>query len=440
MNVKFSFFLFLLLSLIACNEEISVGSSLLEDGSIDVEYNAAVPLEGYTRMADPLVMFRNSSNFSSSTHLVGTIDDPVFGRSYSELYMSADIVNNAFPSLDTLSIDSVVLVLPLDTIGQHGDESAVHDISVFQLLSELNVESMDTLLSSQQFDAEMMPLGQINTVVNHRDSVSVYVPSLDSVVGLPPQLRIPLDTLLWHEVASDTLISRDADAFSAFVRGLVVRSNPSQSSVFGVNLASNSSVAVEFYYSADDTTHFVYLIDAGIVRSCYFEHNFSGTEVESAVNDSSAINWYSQEMQGPEVVLDLKGALDFSDQVINRASIQLYALFEDDPVVNPIQLLRTSYINESARKSVILDYALESTTAINVYGGRPDTVQLNGNTLLSYTIDVTNHVNAIIADDVNSSEVIIDSPFRTQRAGRTIFFGSEHPDFPAQLRMVTSNP
>ena len=439
MNSKF-FLLLLVAALFSCNEEISVGSSLLDDGSIDLEYNDSVLLTGYSRFGDAPVVFRNVSTFVNSTYLVGELDDPVFGRSSSELYFSSNIIDQVFPLFDTLTIDSVILVLPLDTLGEYGNPEAIHNISVYQLSEELIVETNDTIRSDQQFDFEMMPLAQVSIKVDARDTVEYFNPRNDTIIQALPQLRIPMDINFWSQVAEDTLINRIDDAYSAFVKGFLVRSEPSESAMFGVDLSASSPVGVEFYYSSNDTSQFVYLFDLANIRSTYFEHDYMGTDIPTAVEDSLSDIWYMQDMRGPELVVDLAGVLNFSNEIINRAVIELPVLYEENAIVDPIAFLQAGYIDDEGRKSAILDYALAGSSFIDVFGGRLDSTEVDGKKYFLYNIDVTNHVNAIIAGDVNSSEVILESPFRSQRANRSIVLGPENPEYPARLKLVTSNP
>ncbi len=116
------------MALISCNEEISVGSSLLDDNSIQIEYTDSVELSGYSVYSDPVVVFRNTSSFGNRLFLLGNIQDPVFGQSTADIYVSLNIVDQNFPLFDTLKIDSVVLSIPLDTLAQYGQDGVVHDI------------------------------------------------------------------------------------------------------------------------------------------------------------------------------------------------------------------------------------------------------------------------------------------------------------------------
>jgi len=131
-------------ALFSCNEDISVGSSLLEDGAIEIDYTDSIRLEGQTIEADPVVVYRSAISFTGSTYLLGNVDDPVFGRSSAEVYFSVGLFNNQFPAFDTLQIDSVVMNLPLDTLGQYGRNQAIiaKSLSSAAQQSQANLEQI----------------------------------------------------------------------------------------------------------------------------------------------------------------------------------------------------------------------------------------------------------------------------------------------------------
>lgn len=427
--------------LLSCNDEISVGSSLLEDGAIGLDYTDSLQLPGKTIFSEPVIVYRSSSNFVHNTYLLGQIDDPVFGVSRSELYLSSSIVDNFFPSFDTLRIDSVVMVLPLDTLGQFGQDAVSHSISVFQLNELLSPDVQDTIFSNQEFDAGTDPLGNINRVIDHKDSLEVYSPIRDSILRVRPQLRIPLDTQLWHRIATDTLINRDRERYEEEVKGFLVKTETNSSSIIGLDLSPTSQVVIELYYSANDTTKGVYFFDLGAVRSNYFGHDYTGTDVERAVNDGTNDAWYIQEMQGVDIMLDIGAALTYSDRVINRASLEFFALNETNPVIRPVEQLQAVYLDSSQMQNLVFDnlFQQQQNLSIRLFGGSVEEVDVDGTVLLRYSMDITNHLNAIIEGNIDNSALIIRSSNKSISAGRTIVFGPDS-SYPPKLKLISSNP
>lgn len=438
-------FIFLLLGILsilyACNEEITVGSSLLEDGAIDVNYTDTLALTGKVVESNRVIAYRSSSSSTNNLYLLGQLTDPVFGNSSSELYLSSRLENTVFPNFDTLSIDSVIMVLPLDTLGIFGQDNAMHTLSVYQLRDRLNTEDRDTIYADEQFEIEATELGRISKTISHRDSFEIFSPNDDTIVRIPPQLRIPLDTSLWHEIANDTLISRNDEMYRDAVRGFLVRSENSDNAMLGINLATNSAASIQFYYSADDTTHRIYFFDLGTVRSSYFTHDYSGTPVETSFGDSLSTVWYLQQMMGPNIEIDLSSVKDYADKVINRATLELFVLDEGSPDVELVEELEAYYINDSGQRTLVFDKLVQNAgTAIPVFGGELESRDIDGNNVSLYSVDISNHVNLIVSGEIESSKIIIQASGKLSGARRTILYSYNSQDFPARLKLVSSNP
>jgi len=429
-------------ALFSCNEEISVGSSLLEDGAIEIDYTDSVPVLGQTIETDPVVVYRSAISFTGSTYLLGNIEDPVFGRSSADIYYSAGLFNNQFPAFDTLQIDSVVMSLPLDTLGQYAKDGVLHNISVYQLTSSLTESIPDTLFSNQTFDSESMAMGSISRTVSHRDSVEIYVPSLDSTLLFPPQLRIPLDTQLWHTIVRDTMIIRDGERFQEEVKGFLLSSESTESSLIGLDLGPGSTATIELYYSSvEGTTKSLYVFDLAAVRSNYFKHDISATPLEAALVSGSSDRWYLQEMQGPDIEIDISSVLDYSDRVINRATLQLFIEKETNPLFSSVEELELLYEDAGGIKRLVFDNAFQNQNnlVIDIFDGQPREELVQGDSLLQVSFDLTNHVNSIISSAVESKKIIISSSNKASGAARNIFFGTSS-EYPPKLKLVTSNP
>jgi hypothetical protein len=438
MSIRFVFIL-LCAVLISCNEEISVGSSIVDDGSITLDYTDTLFLSGKTVKGDPAVVFRNTSTFDRQTYLLGQLDDPSFGSSRADLYMSSNVVDNFFPAFDTLKIDSVVMVLPLDTLGQFGEDNVLHDIRVYQLSNTLEVDFQDTLFSDQSFDFNPVAIGEYTGIVNHLDSVDVYSVTEDRIIAEEAQLRITLDTALWHEIASDTLVSRNDTLYNDVVKGFLVQASSSESSMIGINLAPNSNVGIRFYYSADDTTHRVYTFDLANIRSNNFIHDYSGTAVESALNSGDDELMYLQGMEGLDLELDLSSVRDVSDRIINRAVLELI-LDESDNTNEAVEQLEAFYFTTAGTRIRLTDQILQNNSFISVFGGRLSDISIDGLELKAYNIDISNHVNAIIENDIDTATIRLQAINKEQSGLRSAIFGPAHNTYPAKIKLVTSKP
>ena len=443
--MRLYFFLLIALvgALVSCNEEITVGSTILEDTTIDVEFTDTLDLEVKTVVDDTVIVFRSNVSNLSGSYLLGEINDPSFGFSKSDIYMSTSL-NVISPGFDTLTVDSVVMIIPLDTLSQAGNTNAIHDIKVFQLEEELKTNDNNNILASDAFAFGSTSLGGYNGVVNHRDSVNVQdALDRDSLILEPAQLRVTMDLGYWETILRDTTIMNDADVFEETLKGFVLRSETSESSMAGLNLSNSSAKRILVYFSSlDNTRHNVYRIDIGETRSSQFTHDYTGTNIETLIDQPATDFAYLQTMQGVNIEVDLKSVLALENTIINRATLELFLLDEADPVIDPIESLDVVFVNENGSQIQILDGNLADSpsSTIDYLGGQLESEVIGGQTFKKYQLDITNQVVLIARGEFENSKIVIEGRNKPQRASQSIILGPDHPDFPLKLKLVTSKP
>ena len=130
--MRLYFFLFLAFVglLFSCNEEITIGSTILEDTSIDVSFTDTLDINVETVVDDTVVTYR--TGVDTRTFLLGELNDSSFGFSKSDIYLSTQLLSGLLPSFDTLSVDSIIMIIPLDTFGQF-DLNSLHLLEMHQL-------------------------------------------------------------------------------------------------------------------------------------------------------------------------------------------------------------------------------------------------------------------------------------------------------------------
>jgi len=443
MRVYF-FLLFAIVGVLSsCNEEITVGSAILEDTIIDVSFNNTLDIEVKSVIDDTVVTFREGVD--SRTFLLGEVNDPSFGFSKSDVYVSTQIILGSIPSFDTLVVDSIIMVFPLDSFGQFGNEDAIHNIEVFQLQEELKVDD-DTgvILSSDMFEFGSTAVGQFTGVINHRDSVNLELAAnRDSLVGSFPQLRIPMDEDFWLPIITDSAIFNidNTEAFADLVKGFVIRSTPNDNSIAGLNLLSTSPLSIAIYYSnLDGSVRNNYLIDVAAIRSNQFTHDYSGTSVESSLDEINTEFAYLQTMQGLNLEIDLKSIKDLENSIINKVSLEFFILEDGTEDLDPIQSLNVLFKNNDGILDQISDIDLSNTLQTDLIGGILESTVINGQTVRKYELDITSHGIGIARGDIINSVITIEANSKPQSVTRSIIMGSSNPDFPARLKLVTSNP
>ena len=431
------FLLFACLFMGACEDPIQLGAGLVDSEVNDPEYTDTIVLLAKTVEGDPPITFRNSATFSNSRYLLGSIEDPIFGTYSSETYFDT-YLTTSFPDLRDAIIDSVMLVITLDSTAQYGNEEEVHTIDVFQLTEKIEVEAGDTLQSDLKLDYDNISLGGVTKKISHRDSLTVFNPSSDTLIKIASQLRIPMDTTFWSPVARDSSINKDNDALADYLRGFALVSSNAQNSMIGL-LFNGSSARFDFYYTVADTAKRVFSAFNGLIKHSYFEHDYAGSEVESAIGDPASQEFlYLHSMAGVNLEFDLQPLMALGDSVvINSSEIEL-TIVEPDPLYPPVNRLLASYYNDDGQLFVIEDIVLSSD--FRYFDGSLDQTNIGGITYDQYSMHITSHLNNLLEGSITDSLLIV-SPFSTQeQANRSVIYGPKSSVQPAQLKLIITKP
>ena len=434
----------LLMLLIACNQESTVGADLLGDETIEVQFTDTIELEAVTKTNASVTTFINRSNFNNRTYLIGSIDDPVFGKSTSTTYITPTYpVTPRFPEIAIL--DSVVMSLPLDTFGLYGDPEYLHTIDLFQLTDAFTVDSdVDTLKSDMcdlQFDDT--PLATLESKVDERQDIKIYNPTVDSAITVSPQIRFRLDdnNALWDQLAMDTSKHSSNDSLINFLKGFALQSRDAQNSMFGIRLNEEAPAYIEWYYQDTSAQAQLYLMNLGRVRHSCFTHDYSTTEVEQAIDMPNTEKTFLQSMSGVTTEYDLSNVLDVNGNLINSAVIEIFAEDSADEF-GPVENIIVSYTDENGSELVIADLltgqAVGDVTLF--FGGALGSSVVNGTTVRKYDFKLTSHIINLVRGVVTNPKIKISAFLKEQRPTRSVLYSPTHPVYPAKLKLILTNP
>jgi hypothetical protein len=448
MNRLISFIIIFTLGclIISCNDDVNVGSSLIGDQPIEADFNDQLEITAKTvEPQSRFIGYRNRTDYNRAPYLLGALDDPNFGKTSSTVFVTPRIDNEDIPDFKISMIDSVVMVIPYDTSGIYGDASAMHHISVYRLQDIPDLESIDTLYTDTCIEYEDIPIVEIDIVPAPFDSLDIYSPLTDTLLKVVPQLRLRLDNNLWQSVLSDTLNTIGTQSLINQIKGYAITSEPTSSSMYGVNLLSTGVAGIEVFYT--DSISSVYSLDlattsltstsrseTSIKHSC-FESNYSGSEVERTLGDSLAQFNYLQGMEGFNVEYDLSSVIDIQNVFINYAVLEIYLLEDAD---SPIDQLLCTFVDSLGVVKNIADFDIPGTRA-TYFDGALKEVEENGMTLKKYEIIVTNQVIDIRNGKIKSPYVYL-SPFGRGLPRHSILYSPNEPNYPAKLKLITTKP
>ncbi len=448
MKYSYYFILLLVVSFMSCDRESGIGSILLGEDNIGISFTDTLDLVFTNQYSDSLRTFASNGVLisSPSNHRIGTLNDPIFGETTQKLVLCPNILN--IPNFDNASLDSMILILPLDSLSAYGDLNARHNVKVYQLddpMHEIDISArMDTFYTNVEItNYESNFIGEIDQVISYDDSVFVYNPTLDSTFMDIPQVRIRLDDSFANQFLDTSNVSTDS-LFQSNIKGLVLTSESDASSLLGLSINSLSSATTDarlrVYYQQDgDSLFYDYFLAA--FKHSHITHDFGGTIVEDAIENNLDENLFLQPMAGTFVSLDLAELKDFEGKGINYAELELFVnqdLGDDLSLYPPSFSVLSIYENDEGNKVVISDI---TSLGASGYGGNLTTALDDmGNKIRKYELRITDHAVKIKNGSVENTviELVTEEPLEIPR--RTVLHGNNGGIYSAKLKLVVSEP
>lgn len=268
---KFSWFsagLFLVAAILltTCKkEDNNLGLNIQPPGDkLNVVSTDTSTVIAYSQIADSV------KTDETSLSLIGSLLDPVFGKSTASFYTQFRLSKSAYDFGTTPYPDS--LILSLDYAAFYGDSTAPMTIKVYELADQLHIDS--TYYSNQTVNIKSTLLAQKTFTPDFSNNVIIGEDTLD------PHLRINLNSLT-SELAFKLLSAdsmADNSSFLNYFYGLYVTVEPVNSggSIISLDLMSTLSEMTMYYHNATgDSLKFQYVINSSCARFGNFTHDYS---------------------------------------------------------------------------------------------------------------------------------------------------------------------
>lgn len=248
---------------------------------------------------------------NSATSLLGSIDDPVFGKTNASFYAQylLPVANYEFGT-DPIA-DSIFLTLPYK--GLYGDEDATLTVKIYEVTDTISHYVNYFQYSTLPVGTEL--IGEATFIPNTTDSI--YIDTVKTV----PMMRIPLSLDFANRLMNpptDTTYKNNSNFVKTYKGLFFVTEDanaPGSGSIMYLNLASEySKIHLYYRYTSDsvdqDTTKFMYSFSAASARFNHFEHfDYSGADPmlldQFAGNTQSASDkLFLQAMGGTKLLLE----------------------------------------------------------------------------------------------------------------------------------------
>jgi len=442
----------------ACTDGSIIGNDLVEDEVITLDFLEDFDLSGQTVLGDSVATYR--VNTTNQTYLLGEVDEPVFGKYSSDIYTGLAF-NTTFPNFGSSIIDSVVLDLEFDSLGFYGDTTIVHNFEVYEVSED--IFEQDTIYSNETFLVGLNPIASVSMVPSRSKTINIKFRDndVDSTITLSPRLRIRLDDDFGQKLLDDTMAQVSIEDLQANFKGLYIKSNTDGSSMIGLNFNENPDfnngiARLHVYYTktesngAETLEEYSYPLRAA--TSSTFIHDYSGSVVGSALNNLEAGDEYlfSHNMAGvdAEIVVPDLNFLDSnnSDTIIINSAQLVLTINEDDgefstDLYPPSSRFLLSRDNDDGEGRVLIEDivkdGIDLTLGLAIHDGQVREVTLDDGSLgKTVTFNITDYVQNLLKNDISSSKLRISPVGRSESPRRTVFYGLNHPDYPAKLRIA----
>jgi len=421
----------------ACNDSTTFGLDLLQEDTTKVGFTDSLTLQSATLPGDLADVY--SPFTAASAYLLGQLDDPIFGKSSSSIFMQFLPRQSIFFDFKEKTVDSVVLVLPYDTTVFYGNLSAPLSLSVHALVQAM--DRTETYKSNTVFASENLALGTV-TVIPSTTSTQVFDYRLGTVDTLRfPHIRIRIDKpsfLKPFTLADSTVYNADADFFRFFA-GLALKPSGDGKAMVGINLQSSNAGLYFYYRSNNSPGQFQYVTNGYSAKISSFVHSSGNSPAQIALGrsfsaDASPI--FSQGMAGVQGALRVTDLARLKGKIINFAELELYAQTlpgDNASYYPPAPQVILHYRDASGKLVVTSDVTLAGENIGRYVGGRP--IPASDGNPVKYRVNLSSHLNRMIEGKLPPELYIRVFP-RAERASRTVFFGAGHPRFGARMKVT----
>jgi hypothetical protein len=432
-NRPAKFFLILSLGAIfyfsSCNKASLLGLDVQpENDLIDADYVDSLTLLTQTFKDDTL---RTDGNLIYGSALLGTYQDPVFGRTSASIYTQVRMLSNA-PTFGTSPVCQSV-TLSLVYRGTYGKKVRhPQTVSVYQLKDDLDATA--TYYSNQTKEKISPALTDY-----------VFTPTTDSVlvdnVKQAPQLRIPLPASLGQMILSlDSASLATNENFMKIIKGIYITTEntsglaPSEGNILQFNM-DLSTLNIRYKYQRPnglaDTIGDFNLSMAGVARFMHFDHPYTtgGNPDPDLLKQLSAnppiqndVN-YVQAMAGVKTRVKIPYLVKWGKQDfigINRAELLIKSTMSRKDTFALPPSLSLYAINDDGLTSSILPDQFEGTA---YWGGGMDTTDAT-TYYPTYHFTITRYIQQLISERRLNNGLFITSSSGSSSPYRIVFGGS----------------
>lgn len=436
----------------SCTDFTTIGSDLLEEDQLGLDFVDTVTLVAGTVTEDTVLTY-SGENFALQLNrfLFGDYSDPVFGRTvagvYAQVLLNRDR-SGIFPVLippdfKDAVLDSIVLVLTLDSAGFYGNLPQTFGIEVFRVTEDMDASK--NYYSNASFATQAVPIGSAQ-FVSRIDSLEVIDYSRFSPDTISyPQLRIALDPALGQELIQlDTLLYQSDTSFAQVFKGIYLKPTLPTESLVALNWGSRRPGIFLYYNNSEGLPRqYQFEINESSARISSFRHEYAGSRVETFLQNPAAGDTMVlvQGMAGVNAKIEFPHITSLRGAIVNYAQLEIpigAAEGDDLEKFSPARQLILTVPNSEGVLENISDVRFSAGNQFSfLFGGvvvkgengQPDVYRMN--------------VSSQIADMINGlapNVMYLRVNAKAQTGSRAVLNGPQHPLNRMRLRIAFTKP
>ncbi|NVO19477.1 MAG: DUF4270 domain-containing protein [Bacteroidetes bacterium] len=413
-----------LLIVFSCKKDLNlVGLDLISpDELLKLGYVDTVHIDAYSVADDSI------KTFDLSAALVGSTNDPVFGRTTANWFGQINLAVEPTNFGTNAVCDSAFLMLPYS--GSYGDTMSNMTVHIYPLLEDILDSVHKYSNATIQYDVNN-PLGELTFTPRPHDSI--YFDGAKNA----PYLRIRLNYHFGASIVNaDTSDLATNAKFVKLFKGIAMVADPSQGVGTGAILqfavTSGTSRIDMYYHNATDTSTYKFYINSNCKRFNHFEHeNYQGASpiLQQQIAGDSLLGdkfLFVQANGGIKVKLRfpyIKNWAKSQKVIINDARLILTNASPSASFPAPSTISIYPIADDG---TISTSYLIDDSETYYDFGG---SYMASGN----YEFRLTRYIQQILTGAGKDNGLFLLIPGSSVQGGRLVLNGTKSPSSPLKL-------
>jgi len=367
-------------------------------------------------------------SLNSSTSYIGYLNDPYFGNTTASLYTEFRMPSTDVDFGLTAQADSIVL--SFDISSYYGDTLSPLTINVREMLEtieatttdSLDVETNVNIYSTDDFDVDAQLLNNPQQ-------------ALQSIVN--SELNINLsNTFAQHFLDADSANFADNEAFQSFFNGLhiTVDQGIENGLLLGLDLLNeNSKLTLYYHNESADSLSYDFQINSSADRMTRWSHDYSATEIESALSMEHVLLGYVQGSVGLRTYVELPNlnSLKDSNYVFHSAELVIpYITTEVDSIFYSPSKLGLAAVNSDGNLEILTeDQNIQGSAYFD--GNRNEISQ-------TYTFNIARYIHKVVQEGY-TNRLALYVPTSVSQPQRLIINNNAVDSIGLRLKLLVSH-